>query len=221
MSVSFIFLSAVVCISITLFAYLFYSIPGINRLLRIKQKQFFDVRLIVLTFSFYVLIFISLELLFLYQESYSFFAFSWPLQITFFTCVTILVLGAIRCASGNISISAPHYFVEKLVPLHEDFENDAALFLEIIADHKGEVILDAPDKKIIIACLPLASFGELNSQQKVMIECTFSESFLKSALVQIVCYPAFRGVFIEKTTMNLMLNYLEFKYIEKILKSLS
>ena len=221
MTASFILLSAVLCISIALCAYFFYSIPFVNRILRRKSQQFFDVRLLLVTLLLYALIFVAIESIFLYQEGYSFFDLSWPVKAFFFSSVTILVFGAIRRVAGDLSISAPHYYVEKMIPLYGSFEDDSALFLEIIADLKGEVILDALDKRIIIAKLPLASFEGVSSQQEVMIECTFSESFLKSALVQIVCYPASRGVFIEKKTMSLMLDYLELTYTEKILKSLS
>jgi|GEM_PF-2991842 len=219
MTASFVFLSAVLCISIALFSYFFYSIPLVNRILRTKSQQFFDVRLLFVTLLFYTLIFVVIESIFLYQEGYSFFGFSWQIKSVFFTCVTALVLGTIRFSAGDLLISAPHYYVEKLVPLYGNFENDSTLFLELIAGFKGEVVLDALDKKIIIARLPLSSFEGLNSQQEVMIECTFSDSFLKSALVQIVCYPASRGVFIEKKTMSLVLDYFKFAYTEKILKS--
>ena len=221
MTASFILLSAVLCISISLFAYLFYSIPSVNRILRAKSQHLFDIRLILITLLLYALIFVAIESIFLYQEGYSFFDFSWPVKAFFFSSVTILVFGAIRLVAGDFLISAPHYYVEKMIPLYGNFESDSALFLELIADFKGEVILDALDKRIIIARLPLASFEGINARQEVMIECTFSESFLKSALVQIVCYPASRGVFIEKKTMGLVLDYLELKYREKILKSLS
>ena len=189
--------------------------------MRIKERQFFDMRLVLVTASFYGVVFAIVESIFLYQEGCSLFALSWRVQALFFSCATILVLGSIRLVTGGLVISAPHYYVEKLVHLQGNFEGDSALFLELIADRKGEIILDALDKKIIIARLPLASFEGINSQQGVMVECTFSESFFKSALVQIVCYPASRGVFIEKTTMNLVLDYLELGYTEKILKSLS
>ncbi len=221
MTAPFIFLSAVLCISIALFAYLFYLIPPVNRMLRKKSQQFFDMRLLLVTLLLYAFIFVAIESIFLYQEGYSFFDFSWQIKGIFFMCVTALVLGAIRFSAGDLSISAPHYYVEKMIPLCGDFESDSVLFLELITDFKGEVVLDALDKKIIIARLPLASFEGFNSQQEVMIECTFSDSFFKSALVQIVCYPASRGVFIEKTTMGLVLDYFELKYREKVLKSLS
>ncbi len=221
MTASLIFLFAVLCISIALCAYLFYSIPYVNRVLRTKEKQFFDARLLLITFFFYVIIFTALESIFLYQEGFSLFAVSWQLQSVFFTVVTALVLCALRLSAGNLLISAPQFYVEKVVPLYGDFEEDSALFLELIADFKGEVVLDALDKKIIIARVPLVSFEGSNSSEEVMVECTFSESFLKDTLVQLVCYPASRGVFIEKTTMNRVLEYFEHRYAEKILKSLS
>ena len=221
MTASFILLSAVLCIAIALFSYSFYSLPFVSRILRAKEKRFFDLQLLLMTLLFYTLIFAAVEGFFLYQEGYSFFAFSWQVQGFFFCGVTALVLGSIRFSAGDLSISAPHYYVEKLLPLYADFETDSVLLLELIVDLKGELILEALDKKIIISRLPLASFEGINSSQEVMIECTFSERFLKSALVQIVCYPASRGVFIEKTTMNVVLNYLEFRYTEKILKLLS
>ena len=198
MTASFILLSAVLCISIALFAYFFYSTPSVNRILRAKSKYLFDMRLLLVTLLLYVFIFVAIESIFLYQESYSFFDLSWPVKVFFFSSVTILVFGVIRLVSGDLLISAPHYYVEKMIHLYGDFEDYSALFLELIADLKGEVIHDALDKKIIIARLPLALLEGINSHQEVIIECTFSESFLKSALVQIVCYPASRGVFIEK-----------------------
>jgi hypothetical protein len=221
MSASFILLSAVVCISITLCAYFFYSLPFVNSLLRAKGNHFFNTRLAFLTFLFSAFIFTAVETIFLYQEGYSFFALPWPIKGTFFAAVFILVLGVIRLVSGDLLVSAPQYYVEKIFSLESTFEEDSAIFLEIITHCKGKIILDALDKKIIIASLPLSSFEGSNSQQEVIVECTFSESFLKSALVQIVCYPALRGVFIEKTTMNLVLDYFELWYTEKILESLS
>ena len=221
MTASFILLSAVLCISITLFAYLFYSISFVSRILRTKSQYLFDIRLILITLLLYALIFVAIESIFLYQEGYSFFDLSWPVKASLFSLVTILVIGVIRLVAGGLLISAPQFYVEKMISLYGNFEDDSVLFLEIIVELKGEVILDALDERIIIARLPLASFKDINSWQEVIIECTFSEHFLKNALVQIVCYPASRGVFIEKTTISLVLDYLGLRYTEKIIKSLS
>lgn len=189
--------------------------------MRARVNRFFDIRLLVLTMLFYTMAFVAVEILFLYQEGYSFFALSWKIQGVFYTIVFVLMLVAIRLVSGNLVISAPHYYVERTLSLQNSFELDSEIFLELIAQCKGQIILDALDKKIIIASVPLTAFEGSKSVQEVILEFTFSESFLKSALVQIVCYPASRGVFIEKDTMNLVLDYFELWYAEKILKSLS
>jgi hypothetical protein len=217
MTASFVPVCAVLCIWISLFSSFFYSIPFINRLVRIKENQFLNVRVLLVTLLLYVFIFVVVESIFLYLEGYSLCALSWPVKTLFFSSVTLLILAAIRFVSGDLLISAPQFYVEKIIRLEGSFEDDSAFFLELFVDCKGEVILEALDKKIIIARLPLTLGEGLNSQQEVMIEFTFSESFLKSALVQIVCYPASRGVFIEKTTMSLLLDNLEARYREKIL----
>lgn len=215
-----LFLAAALCIPITVFAYLFYSIPFLNRLLRTKSAYFFDTRLLLATLLFYGAVFVAVEAAFLYRAKYSFFAYSWAIQGIFLFVVTMFVFGAIHLATRGLSITAPRLHVEKLISLQGPFEDVSALFLEVIGQLEGEVILDSLDQKIIIARVPVFSFGIKNSQQEVILEFSFAPTFFNTVLTQMVCYSASRGVFVEKKAMHFILERVELLYTEKFLESL-
>lgn len=201
MTSSQIVLFAILCIPILLFSYFFFSLPRVSRWVRIYNTRFMDVRLSGLFFVFYLCAFLAMKKAFIFFENIIFLD-AWQQMVFVFVCVTGLLMFSFYCATGGLVIKAPAFSAERII-LYAG--NTLTLIQEIagmIAAQQGEVLLELPEKNMIIAQLALP--------EQVIIEFSWQPLFLGITCVQMVCYSALRSGCIEQRRLAAVLSAMRF-----------
>ncbi len=197
MTSSQVVLFAVFCIPIALFSYFFFSLPRISRWLRIYDTRLIDVRLTGIFFVFYLCAFLAIGKAFLFFEGVLF-PGVWQQMFFVFACVTGLLMGSFYCATGGLVINAPAFCAERMVFSVGDVSTLAQEIVKMIVAQQGEILLELPEKNMVIAQLTLP--------EQVIVECSWQPLFLSITLVQMVCYPASRSGCVEKKRLAAVLD---------------
>lgn len=197
----------VLCISIALGSFFLCSVSCFNRWLRIHRRSLFDFSLCAAAAALYLFIFLTLELLALFLGEFSFLQQPLSTLAFMFCAISVLVALSLHLATGGLTIRVSGLYVDKIFSVHGDSMAFGQVVLRTFAACNGELILDTSEKRLVIARLPLST-AQLHVEGEVMVECSWEMVMQDTLLVQLICYPATRGRFIERGVLQRVLHHL-------------
>ena len=195
------------------FAYFFYSIPPVSFLLQNYYRRFFLMTLLIVNILFSALFFLAVDQFFLFFHDNLFSSLPYLDQLLFFALVnSVLFFIIIRCVPFFVIKTELPY--EQRIVIFSDGKGDLfAKALQIMESLGASVIFEIPEKNLIIAQTYKQDSLEDDKKGEYILELTFSGRrflFCFKRYVHILCYPAHRGVFVEKEEMKKLVKKIGF-----------
>ncbi len=194
-------------------AYFFYSIPPVSFLLQNYYRRFFLMTLLIVHIFFSALFFLAVDRFFLFFHKNSFFSLPCLDQLLFFALTNVtLFFVVVRCIPF-FDIKTALFHEERIVVFPDNKDDLFSKALQVMESVGGSIVFEIPEKNLIIAQTHKQGSLQDDVKSEYILELTFSRRrflFWFKRYAHILCYPAHRGVFVEKGEMKKLVKKIGF-----------